>query len=106
MAAIWPKRAAELLVVEAQGRRGPSCNHRLAFCVASGRSIFPGSLYPEDRGGNSGQYPPGAGPSNETIKCRVCRHRMYTSEVRKLRNCPLCHSRLDIPAPPPIHSLG
>eukprot|EP00439_Symbiodinium_sp_Y106_P081788 s175_g20.t3 len=83
----------------------PSCNHRLAFCVASGRSIFPGSLYPEDRGGNS-QYPPGAGPSNETIKCRVCRHRMYTSEVRKLRNCPLCHSRLDIPAPPPIHSLG
>ncbi|CAE7573710.1 Wdr35 [Symbiodinium sp. CCMP2456] len=84
----------------------PSCNHRLAFCVASGRSIFPGSLYPEDRGGNSGQYPPGAGPSNETIKCRVCRHRMYTSEVRKLRNCPLCHSRLDIPAPPPIHSLG
>eukprot|EP00437_Effrenium_voratum_P053185 CAMPEP_0181539186 /NCGR_PEP_ID=MMETSP1110-20121109/76247_1 /TAXON_ID=174948 /ORGANISM="Symbiodinium sp., Strain CCMP421" /LENGTH=1242 /DNA_ID=CAMNT_0023670801 /DNA_START=30 /DNA_END=3758 /DNA_ORIENTATION=+ len=83
----------------------PSCNHRLAFCVASGRSIFPGSLYPEDRGGNSGQYPPGAGPSNETIKCRVCRHRMYTSEVRKLRNCPLCHSRLDIPAPPPIHRV-
>ncbi|CAE7542638.1 Wdr35 [Symbiodinium natans] len=75
-----------------------SCNHRLAFCVASGRSIFP-----EDRGPNSGPYPPGTGPLGETIKCRVCRHRMYASEVRKLRNCPLCHSRLDIPAPPPMH---
>lgn len=68
-----------------------SCNHRLAFCVASGRSIFP-----EDRNA-SHPYPPGTG-GGETIKCRCCRHRMYSNEVRKLRNCPLCHSRLDVTA--------
>mmetsp|Transcript_20542 Transcript_20542/g.58181 ORF Transcript_20542/g.58181 Transcript_20542/m.58181 type:complete len:1228 (-) Transcript_20542:92-3775(-) len=71
----------------------PSCNYRLPFCVASGRSIFPeeragGMHAPEDAAGVLG------GPSGVT-KCRCCRHRMYTSEVRKLRNCPLCHSRLD-----------
>lgn len=69
----------------------PSCNHRLAFCVASGRSIFP-----EDRTASI-PYPPGTG-GGETIKCRCCRHRMYSTEVRKLRNCPLCHSRLDVTA--------
>jgi len=69
----------------------PSCNHRLAFCVASGRSIFP-----EDRTASI-PYPPGTG-GGETIKCRCCRHRMYAAEVRKLRNCPLCHSRLDVTA--------
>jgi len=69
----------------------PSCNHRLAFCVASGRSIFP-----EDRTASI-PYPPGTG-GGETIKCRTCRHRMYTTEVRKLRNCPLCHSRLEATA--------
>lgn len=71
----------------------PSCNHRLAFCVASGRSIFP-----EDRTASI-PYPPGTG-GGETIKCRCCRHRMYAAEVRKLRNCPLCHSRLDVTAMP------
>lgn len=69
----------------------PSCNHRLAFCVASGRSIFP-----EDRTASI-PYPPGTG-GGDTIKCRTCRHRMYTTEVRKLRNCPLCHSRLEATA--------
>lgn len=69
----------------------PSCNHRLAFCVASGRSIFP-----EDCTASI-PYPPGTG-GGETIKCRCCRHRMYSTEVRKLRNCPLCHSRLDVTA--------
>jgi WD repeat-containing protein 35 len=68
----------------------PNCNHRLPFCVASGRSIFP-----EDRGGHDG----GAlGGASAVMKCRTCRHRMYVSEVRKLRNCPLCHSRLDMSA--------
>jgi WD repeat-containing protein 35 len=67
----------------------PSCNHRLQFCVASGRSIFP-----EDPPGGQ---PPGHSLGNEggVMKCKVCRHRMYASEVRKNRNCPLCHSRLD-----------
>jgi len=72
----------------------PSCNYRLPFCVASGRSIFP-----DDRIGGSGQRPEdGAGVlggGSGVVKCRGCRHRMYTSEVRRLRNCPLCHSRLD-----------
>jgi len=71
----------------------PSCNYRLPFCVASGRSIFPeekaGGIHgPEDAAGV-------LGGSSGVVKCRCCRHRMYTSEVRKLRNCPLCHSRLD-----------
>merc|ERR1712224_75933 len=70
----------------------PSCSYRFPFCVASGRSIFP-----EDRGpgGENSGKPPGGVPGNETgvMKCRTCRHRMYTCEVRKLRNCPLCHSR-------------
>lgn len=71
----------------------PSCNYRLPFCVASGRSIFPeekaGGLHgPEDGAGVLGS-------ASGVVKCRCCRHRMYTSEVRKLRNCPLCHSRLD-----------
>lgn len=52
----------------------PSCNHRLAFCVASGRSIFP-----EDRTASI-PYPPGTG-GGETIKCRCCRHRMYSTEA-------------------------
>jgi len=74
----------------------PSCNYRLKFCVASGRSIFP-----EDRGGvPAGIEDPGYGGMNESrvMKCRTCRHSMYCTEVRKLRNCPLCHSRLDPPA--------
>lgn len=76
----------------------PNCNYRLQFCVASGRSLFP-----EDKPGNQppGHHPhPGQEPHG-TIKCRTCRHRMYTSEVRtsggKLRNCPLCHSVLELP---------
>jgi len=73
----------------------PSCSAKLPFCVASGQSIFP-----EDRaGGGAGHAGEDAGgvlgSSSGIIKCRTCRHRMFTSEVRKLRNCPLCHSRLD-----------
>lgn len=72
----------------------PGCSCRLPFCVASGRSIFPednvvgGMRGPEDVAGLLGS-------SSGTVKCKCCRHRMYTSEVRKLRNCPLCHFRLD-----------
>eukprot|EP00927_Polykrikos_kofoidii_P070639 TRINITY_DN67050_c0_g1_i1.p1 TRINITY_DN67050_c0_g1~~TRINITY_DN67050_c0_g1_i1.p1 ORF type:complete len:1238 (+),score=226.96 TRINITY_DN67050_c0_g1_i1:119-3832(+) len=77
----------------------PSCNYRLPFCVASGRTIFP-----EDRGPSSGpgssahdKHAPGGigGADTSVMKCKTCRHRMYIAEVRKLRNCPLCHSRLD-----------
>merc|ERR1712087_386092 len=56
----------------------PNCNHRLPFCVASGRSIFP-----EDRGGHSHNVPHMPGAQAGVMKCRTCRHRMYTSEVRK-----------------------
>jgi len=66
-----------------------NCNHRLAFCVASGRTIFP-----DERGGHDGG-PSAPGAPGSVMKCRTCRHKMYTAEVRKLRNCPLCHSRLD-----------
>lgn len=52
----------------------PSCNHRLPGCIASGRPLF---------------------PDEDHMKCRVCRHKMYKSEVRRNRNCTLCHSRLD-----------
>jgi len=67
----------------------PNCNYRLPFCVASGRSIFPedGAADPSDPSG-------GAFAKAQTTSCKVCRHKMYTSEIRKLRNCPLCHSRL------------
>mmetsp|Transcript_12201 Transcript_12201/g.31343 ORF Transcript_12201/g.31343 Transcript_12201/m.31343 type:complete len:1210 (-) Transcript_12201:196-3825(-) len=68
----------------------PSCSHRLPFCVASGRSI-----YPEGGAGGHGHADPTGAPGSGVIKCRTCRHRMYVSEVRKLRNCPLCHSRLE-----------
>lgn len=72
----------------------PSCSYRLPFCVGSGRSIFPedrvggGLLGPEDAAGVLGS-------TSGVVRCRVCRHKMYTAEVRKYRNCPLCHSRLD-----------
>lgn len=65
----------------------PQCNYRLPFCVASGKTIF------EDHRARNAAAAPGTDPG--TIKCRTCRHRMYTAEVKKLRNCPLCHSRLD-----------
>jgi len=71
-----------------------NCSYRLPFCVASGRSIFP-----EDRasgaGGVEDSPPPLGGQDSREVKCRTCRHRMYSSEVRKMRNCPLCHSRLE-----------
>uniref|UniRef100_A0A7S2LTL5 Uncharacterized protein n=1 Tax=Zooxanthella nutricula TaxID=1333877 RepID=A0A7S2LTL5_9DINO len=73
-----------------------NCNYRLPFCVASGRSIFPeentslGSHGPDA----AGVLSTGAG----VVKCKTCRHRMYVSEVRKIRNCPLCHSHLDASA--------
>jgi WD repeat-containing protein 35 len=70
----------------------PNCSYRLPFCVASGQSIFP-----EDRAGGAAAHPPhpGGGTNDNVVKCKVCRHRMYAHEVRKYRNCPLCHSRLD-----------
>jgi WD repeat-containing protein 35 len=71
----------------------PECNYRLPFCVASGRSIFPG----EHGGGADAAHDAHAlerGGSG-VVSCRVCRHKMYSAEVRKLRNCPLCHSRLE-----------
>merc|ERR1712098_295036 len=64
----------------------PECNYRLPFCVASGRSIFA-----EDTAGAVG----GMEVDSRVVSCRACRHKMYSSEVRKLRNCPLCHSRLE-----------
>jgi len=73
----------------------PKCNYRLPFCVASGRTIFPEEGKGAVPGGRPGEGPPGILGSNSVIKCRVCRHKMYNSEVRKLRNCPLCHSRLE-----------
>ena len=30
--------------------------------------------------------------SEEVHRCRMCRHQMYMSEVRKLVTCPLCHT--------------
>lgn len=69
----------------------PSCNHRLHFCVASGRSMFP------DEGATGGGIPVG-GLGAGQMKCKVCRHRMYSAEVRKNRNCPLCHARLETAA--------
>eukprot|EP00928_Gymnodinium_smaydae_P071095 TRINITY_DN54772_c0_g1_i1.p1 TRINITY_DN54772_c0_g1~~TRINITY_DN54772_c0_g1_i1.p1 ORF type:complete len:1239 (-),score=345.63 TRINITY_DN54772_c0_g1_i1:123-3839(-) len=73
----------------------PSCNYRLPFCVASGRSIFPEERGAGAHGPGPGPGPPGVHQDSGVIKCRTCRHRMYTVEVRKFRNCPLCHSRLD-----------
>jgi WD repeat-containing protein 35 len=67
----------------------PNCNYRLPFCVASGRSIFP-----EDHS-NALADPSHLGGESRVVNCRTCRHKMYSSEVRKLRNCPLCHSRLE-----------
>eukprot|EP00747_Dinoflagellata_sp_TGD_P185914 gnl/TRDRNA2_/TRDRNA2_42708_c0_seq1.p1 gnl/TRDRNA2_/TRDRNA2_42708_c0~~gnl/TRDRNA2_/TRDRNA2_42708_c0_seq1.p1 ORF type:complete len:1239 (+),score=279.59 gnl/TRDRNA2_/TRDRNA2_42708_c0_seq1:153-3869(+) len=71
----------------------PSCNHRLQFCVASGRSIFPEarSGAPDPLAGGAPD-PSGANSDQRVNSCRVCRHKMYAVEVRKLRNCPLCHS--------------
>merc|ERR1712113_772982 len=66
----------------------PNCNYRLPFCVASGRSIFPEESSMPGHPGDAGAL-----GSAGIIKCRCCRHRMYTSEVKKLRNCPLCHTR-------------
>ena len=75
----------------------------ILFCtVASGRSIFP-----EERAGAGGAnaappgqpgmppHPPGGGADDRVVKCKCCRHRMYVQEVRKYRNCPLCHARLE-----------
>merc|ERR1740138_86944 len=59
----------------------PNCNHRLPFCVASGRSIFP----EEGPGAQPAGHPGHPGGEAGTMKCKVCRHRMYTSEVRKNR---------------------
>lgn len=71
----------------------PSCSHRLPFCVASGRSIFP-----PDEGAATG--PGGADiEAHRVVTCRTCRHKMFASEHRKLRNCPLCHSRIDTVGP-------
>lgn len=79
-----------------------SCNHKLPFCVASGRSIFP-----EDRSAPVGDVGaiPGIGGDNQVQRCRVCIHQMYVAEVRKFRNCPLCHSRLDA-GPSPSTGVG
>lgn len=76
----------------------PSCNCKLPFCVASGRSIFPedrGGMHDHDANPHLGGGMPGIGDSSKVQQCRNCRHKMYSSEVRKLRNCPLCHARLD-----------
>jgi len=74
----------------------PHCNYRLPFCVASGRSIFS-----KERTGNPAEEVGVLSNASGVVKCRCCRHRMYTSEVRKIRNCPLCHSKLapDTPGP-------
>lgn len=68
----------------------PSCSYRLPFCIASGRTIFP-----EERIGGGPSLGIHTDRTTDVIKCRCCRHRMYIAEVRKFRNCPLCHSRLD-----------
>eukprot|EP00746_Dinoflagellata_sp_MGD_P003051 gnl/MRDRNA2_/MRDRNA2_105954_c0_seq1.p1 gnl/MRDRNA2_/MRDRNA2_105954_c0~~gnl/MRDRNA2_/MRDRNA2_105954_c0_seq1.p1 ORF type:complete len:1217 (-),score=242.16 gnl/MRDRNA2_/MRDRNA2_105954_c0_seq1:227-3877(-) len=73
-----------------------SCNYRLPFCVASGRSIFP----TEEKGlkgiSEEGSDPHMGAHSDQVMMCKACRHRMYSSEMRQrgLRACPLCHSRL------------
>jgi WD repeat-containing protein 35 len=66
-----------------------NCNYRLPFCVASGKPIFP-----EDHTGQIAD-PSSLGGESRVVNCKTCRHKMYSSEVRKLRNCPLCHSRLE-----------
>jgi len=76
----------------------PGCSRRLPFCVASGRTIFPD----EASAGKRGVNPAAAGSESDVTRCRTCRHRMYTAEVRKLRNCPLCHSRLEMG----VHNVG
>jgi len=69
----------------------PECNHRMQFCVASGRSIFP-----EDKTGAGVLEDPHLAVGDSRVQsCKSCRHKMYSAEVRKLRNCPLCHSRLE-----------
>mmetsp|Transcript_32306 Transcript_32306/g.92700 ORF Transcript_32306/g.92700 Transcript_32306/m.92700 type:complete len:1232 (-) Transcript_32306:146-3841(-) len=76
----------------------PSCNYRLPFCIASGQSIFPEEGAPPGvavGAGAPGQDVGGVLGASGVIKCRTCRHRMYTAEVRRLRNCPLCHARLE-----------
>ena len=30
------------------------------------------------------------------MQCRVCKHRFYEGEQRSRRNCPLCHSPLQM----------
>eukprot|EP00929_Paragymnodinium_shiwhaense_P008039 TRINITY_DN111964_c0_g1_i1.p1 TRINITY_DN111964_c0_g1~~TRINITY_DN111964_c0_g1_i1.p1 ORF type:complete len:1227 (-),score=335.65 TRINITY_DN111964_c0_g1_i1:276-3956(-) len=80
----------------------PGCGARMQFCVASGRTIFPSEKGP---GGVPGRGPPGVETSTDTIKCKSCRHRMYISEVRKQRNCPLCHSRLEMAGGPGGHHV-
>jgi WD repeat-containing protein 35 len=68
----------------------PECSHRLQFCVASGRSIFP-----DDSAGGLDDHSGLAPGDSRVVSCKTCRHKMYAAEVRKLRNCPLCHSRLE-----------
>jgi len=46
------------------------CGKQFPACIATGRSIL----------------------TNDVVSCRVCKHRMYERDQRKLANCPLCHS--------------
>ena len=55
--------------------RCSDCGTMFAPCVASGRSILDPS---------------------QAASCRVCKHRFYESEMRGRRNCPLCHSPLQV----------
>jgi len=55
--------------------RCAECGTQFATCVASGRSIL---------------------DPDQTSSCRVCKHRFYNSELRSKRNCPLCHSPLQL----------
>lgn len=59
----------------------PHCYHKLPFCVASGRPIFPSAKQ--------------AHLDQDLHHCRTCRHKMYLSECRGLKNCPLCHASMD-----------
>lgn len=54
-----------------------NCNHKVPWCVASGRPLY-------------------EKPGDPIIACKVCRHHMFTTEIRNYRNCPLCHSLLSV----------
>ncbi|CAD7934483.1 unnamed protein product [Amoebophrya sp. A120] len=58
----------------------PSCSHKLAFCVASGRSIFP-------------NQPGGALGVDEVIDCKTCHRKAYGAEARGRISCAFCHTR-------------